>query len=115
MNFEIQACNPKTRKPTEIRVEDLAAAIQAVFRLDSEDAILFWNWVPVRISYKYDLSVMIDDLLTLLNDLLSVPGGRRSVYWGSNTFQAEWHLVWADGRVAITAQWESVAGNYEEL
>ena len=115
MNFKIQACNPRTQTPTDRRVEDLAAAIQAIFAADTEDAFLLWNGVPVRLSYKYDLSVLIDDLLPLLAELLDTPAGARQVYWASNTFQAEWAVAWTVDQVRITTTWDSVAGGYEEV
>lgn len=115
MNFKIQACNPKTQNPAERRVEDLAAAIQAIFAADTEDAFLLWNGIPVRLSYKYDLSVLIDDLLPLLAKLLDSPTGAQQVYWASNTFQAEWALEWTADQVTIIATWDSVAGGYEDL
>lgn len=115
MTFRIQACNPKILSPRDRQVADLAAAIQAIFRPATEDAFLLWNGVPIRINYKYDLSVLIDDLLPLLDTLLSSTTGSRLVYWGSDTFRAEWVLNWAGDNVQIATQWHSVAGNYQEL
>ena len=114
MSFQIQPGNPKTQKPADHAVEDLSEAIEEIFRAD-EDALLWWNGLPVKISYKYDLSVLVDDLLPLLDKLLSSPTGTQHVYWGSNTFRAQWDLQWATQELEIQARWESVAGNYEEL
>lgn len=115
MNFVIQACTPALDEAAGREFEDLADAIQGLFVMETEDAILFWNWVPIRISYKYDLSVMIDDLLPLLSAMIGTEAGRKEVEWGSNTFRATWAVEWGAGQVRIVGQWDSVAGAYEAL
>jgi hypothetical protein len=115
MDFAIQVCNPFVKKPRKSHFQDLSEALSEVFAGDTEDGFMLWNWVPIRVSYRYDLSVMIDDLLPFLTRLVDSVKGSWRVYWGSNTFKAEWLVYWADGQIRITTHWDSVAGNYEDL
>ncbi|MDZ8055685.1 MAG: hypothetical protein RMX68_026880 [Aulosira sp. ZfuVER01] len=115
MYFAIQVSNPKVLQPNDKEFNDFAELIEAIFPMQTEDVFLIWNWVPVRLNYKYDLSVMIEDLIPLLAKLIDSDSGSHRVYWGSNTFRAEWIIDWANGQLNIASQWDSIAGNYEEL
>ena len=115
MCFEIQICNPSIGRRTSDQKETLSSAILAVFPEVTEDAVMVWNWVPIRINYNCDLSVMIEDLLLMLSDVLQSDHGSSATFFGSNTFRAAWSLSWADGTLRIETKWESVAGSYEDL
>ncbi|MCP2727256.1 hypothetical protein [Limnofasciculus baicalensis] len=113
--FAIQVGNPLVKSTKQEQVEYLYQAIKTIFPDDSENAYLLWNLVPVRIDYKYDLYVLIDDIPPLLNALLNSERGSHRVGWGSNSFNAEWNIEWADGIIKIASHWHSVAGAYEAL
>jgi hypothetical protein len=115
MYFEIQICNPAIRDRSNEERETLSSAMLAVFPEATEDAFMLWNWVPVRMNYNCDLSVMMEDLLLMLNDLLKSDQGSHVTSFGANTFRAKWSLHWAAGALTIDAAWESVAGSYENL
>jgi hypothetical protein len=115
MIFAIQASRPAVLIPTEQEVADLAAAIQVIFPMNTEDAILTWNHIPVRIGYKYDLSVLIDDLLPLLLDVITLEEGHREISGGSDTFSVEWSIDWKKDHLSVLAKWHSVAGGYADL
>ena len=113
--FTIEVGNPIFRSTREEQVEYLYQAIETIFPDDTEKAYLLWNLVPVRIDYKYDLYILIDDIPPLLNALLNSDRGSHRVGWGSSSFNAEWNIEWADGIVKIGSQWNSIAGAYEAL
>jgi len=115
MSFIIQVSNPRIRQARQATVETLARAIEDAFHLDSEDAYFIWNGVPVRVSYKYDLSVMIDDAVPMLTTLISTSVGRYEVNWGSDTFRSEWTLSWAGDALEIASVWVRTAGNYDTI
>lgn len=114
MTFAIQVSNPKWIELGGKIFEDIYQAVQYVFVADTEDAILFWNHVPVKLSYKYDLYVMIWSLLDLLEEIVAQEHGESRVRWGSNTFDGEWLIKWAGSTIDVTARWISVVGNHEE-
>ena len=115
MIFAIQVSHPATQPPDPPEAEDLAQAIQAIYPMDTEDLILVWNHVPIRLSYKYDVSILIDDLLSLLTAVLGATDGEYTVHWGSDTFNAVWKLRWGNGKMHIESNWQSALGNYEGL
>ncbi|KYG03844.1 hypothetical protein BE21_49815 [Sorangium cellulosum] len=83
--------------------------------METEDAVLSWNHVPILLNYKYDMSTLIDDLVPLLKSLLSADEGHTLVKWGSDTFLAHWDVRWSKGVVSIDARWSEVSGGYKEL
>jgi hypothetical protein len=115
MPFAIQACAPIVSPSGRRTAADLADAVSTIFPVEAGDAFMIWNWVPIRLSYRYDLGVLIDDLIPLLHRLVTDEIGSARVYWGSNTFGGEWKLDWARDDLTIIATWKNVAGGYEEL
>jgi len=116
MIFAIQTCNPKlVRDQIPENAPDLAGAVEAIYAPCTEDAILFWNRVPVRISYRYDLSVLLDDLVPLIEQVARNNEGSEETRWASNTFSAIWQTGWDYGEIRISSHWRAVAGSYENL
>ncbi len=113
--FCIQVCNPIVQPSVGREVEYLYQAIATIFPEDTETAYLLWNFIPIRIDYNDDLYVLIEDIPSLLEVLLSSDKGTHRVGWGSNSFNADWNIEWADGRIKIASQWNSMAGAYEAL
>lgn len=113
--FAIQASNPRFLKHFNAEDTSLCDAIQTVFPLEAEYAILVWNWVYVPLTYKYDLSMMVDDVLLLALAMLSESNGCRTIQWPSNTFASSWKVEWATGVTTVEAEWTSVIGDTEAM
>ncbi|WP_046780345.1 hypothetical protein [Streptomyces yangpuensis] len=112
-SFAIQAGRPAVR---ECRcAADLADAVGGMYASGTEDAILVWNLVPVRLSYRNDLAVLLDDLVPLLEEVGRPGFSDAQVFWGSDTFSAEWVIVREGDSLRIRACWHSTLGNYESL
>lgn len=62
MNFYILAGNPRVQSIENSDDKSLSEAIETVFPLNTEYAILSWNYISIPLSYKYDISYMIDDI-----------------------------------------------------
>ena len=114
MEFYIQVGAP-TILHEERESEDLSDAIQDLFSEQAEDAILYWNGIPVRMGYKSDLGFLIDELLRLLSAVLRTDQGQYLASWTSSSFFAYWNLVWHEDQMTISAQWLAVAARYEAL
>jgi hypothetical protein len=115
IEFLIQASNPRPLRAHDPDDESLSDAIQTVFPLDSEWAFLVWNGVYVPLSYKYDLSLMVDDIVWMLEEMLLRTTGNRVINWPSNTFSATWEMTWNEGVVKVSARWDCVLGGVEAL
>ncbi|BBI31544.1 hypothetical protein [Cohnella abietis] len=115
MNFRIQASSPRYNEEFDNEVDTLSDAIESVFPLWSESAILMWNTIPIPLSYKYDLSLMIDDILNVLEKLRIETSGELVIHWVSNTFANIWTLTWDLEKLKINSEWGSVVGGTEQL
>lgn len=115
MKFCIQVSNPRLIKKSDIELEtSLEDAIEGIYPLFSEMAILIWNGLYIPLSYKYDISLMIKDILELLELLINEEAGDYYVWWPSNTFFSEWKLSWVGKELKISTRWESVTGDIED-
>ncbi|MEV5942792.1 hypothetical protein [Streptomyces sp. NPDC051994] len=90
MSFSIQAGCPAVRKCES--AADMADAVGGIYSSEADDATLLWNLVPVRLPYGYDLAALIDDLVPLLEDIQRPEFSETEVFWGSDTFSAEWRI-----------------------
>ncbi|MCI8780736.1 MAG: hypothetical protein HFH70_08685 [Lachnospiraceae bacterium] len=115
MNFYIQANNPRVLNGYNPEDENLSDAMETIFPLYTESAVMMWNHISIPLSYKYDISYMMDDILYLLEDLSQVNEGKRRICWLPDTFRCDWDIVWGKGQIEITSNWESVTGNLEGL
>ncbi|MEU9039074.1 hypothetical protein AB0D45_29805 [Streptomyces sp. NPDC048352] len=93
----------------------MAEAVGELYSSEAEDAILVWNLVPIRLPYGYDLAALVDDLVPLLEEVQRSDFSETEVFWGSDTFSAEWKMVREGDSLRIQARWHSTLGNYESL
>ncbi|GGQ25365.1 hypothetical protein BKA00_002486 [Actinomadura coerulea] len=113
MNFRLQTGNPETLEVGS--AEDMADATGQMYLMETEDAILFWNRVPVRLAYRYDIPALIDDLVPLLEEVQSPEFSQAQIHWGSDTFSTEWTIARDGDFLRIDSRWDSVHGSYEFL
>jgi hypothetical protein len=115
MIFKIQAGNPRITNEINQEANSIGDAIEASFPLNSEHAVIIWNYVPILLTYKYDVGMIIDDILKMLNRIRCRESGQMSIRWPSNTFACTWCFDWREGNISIRAEWESVIGDTESL
>lgn len=111
MDFFIQASNPKVSGTYNAEDESLGEAIETVFPLNTESAMLVWHHLYIALSYKYDVSVIINDVISMLAALMRPGAGKHEVQWASNTFLSRWALRWdEEDSLTVDAEWTSVVG-----
>ena len=115
LSVYIQAGNPKTQHIINRNDKTLADAIESIFPLHTENAIMMWNYICIPLSYKYDISYMMDDILILLKALQSSESGKLTIHWLPDTFRCDWTIRWDTDKVDIHSQWESTVGHLEIL
>jgi hypothetical protein len=115
MKFFVQASDPQTSCFMSEDDLTLAEAIETIFPLHTDFAILVWNDVYVPLTYKYDISIIINDVLIMLASLIASEKGSTTIHWPSNTFRARWILTWSAAELVIISSWESVIGGTEFL
>ncbi len=101
MTFWIQANCPRFNGKFDNDDETLCEAIETVFPLRTEDALLVWKGAGKRLGYKYDLSVMLIDILNMIEKLNVSNKGKLSIHWPSNTFPEIWDMDWCDNLLRI--------------
>lgn len=115
MDFWIQAGDPRTTRHFDDEDTNLDEAVETIFPLRTESAFMVWRGVHIPLGYKYDLSVMLNDILDMLERLGAEASGRHTVSWPSNTFSVEWNMKWRGEVLEIDAEWHSLAGDTEKI
>jgi|GEM_PF-1975116 len=111
MIFLIHPGNPAWQEPESPVAEDLAEAVEAVFSMETEDAVMVWGNQAVPVSYKYDMSVIAEDVIFMLECLRAENRGEETFFFSSDTFSSEWLMKWDDSRLFIDPTWNSVSEN----
>lgn len=83
----------------------MASAIQMVFPMETEDLFVVWHGIPIALGYKYDLGVIIDDLVPLLESIQQETSGTWEAAFGSDTFTASWDVSWSADQLTVDATW----------
>jgi len=104
-DFKINACSPKNNSVFDSEDTKLSEAIYTIFPLETEDAVMSWGDENISLSYRYDISTMIDDIIQMLFALHNSNVGKWSVDWPSNTFASNWDFNWFENSLEIKAEW----------
>jgi hypothetical protein len=115
MDFYIQASNPVFTKEFVSEDESLSDAIESSFPMLTESVILMWNHIAIPLSYKYDISYMIDDILVLLNSLSTKQNGELVIHWLPDTFRSDWEVQWDKQVLKVYSRWECTVGHLENI
>lgn len=115
MRFYIQSSSPRSRCVADQDDETLAEAIESMFLLNTENAILIWDHISIPLSYKYDISYMMEDILILLNKLQDRTNGELTIHWLPDTFRCDQTFRWGSESLHIHSHWENTVGHLETL
>lgn len=115
MKFLIQANSPECTMNFDKEDYSLATAIETVFPLITEDAILMWHHLCIPLSYKYDVSCMMEDILKMLYKIRTNLIGELPIIWSSDAFASKWIIKWNEKDIFITSEWENVVGQVQKL
>ena len=96
------------------RFSSLEAAFAHVFRNNLEWGIVLWSDVPVRISYRDDLPVMLNPLLDLLVYASGMEKqGHTSFHFETPNLHTTWSAEISGEMIGISAGWRHLNGGYE--
>lgn len=102
MSFGIKLGHAECLRRLDVSDSTLTEAIQTVFPLEGH-AVLEWDGLGFQINYKYDLSMMMEDLLCLLQAVLSTSTGEQEVNWPSSGFPYIWRIRWNTSTLEVVA------------
>jgi len=108
--FSVQAGNPKRSEHHAENYDSMSEAVEKAFDFYSENATVFWNDCYFRLCYKYEISTLLDDLMLLLEMLLTETEGHEVFNWGIDTFDASWTMDWSSDWLRVTSEWKAVSG-----
>jgi hypothetical protein len=114
MSFYIQASNPTFLSPIESYDDSLKEVIEAIFPYEAEYAFIVWNGFPISLRYKYDIGMIINDILSIINLLLLSEDQGFQIKLDCFTFSALWNLRWTDDSLSISSEWFRTSGKYED-
>jgi hypothetical protein len=112
--FDIQISNPIAIEIRDVDDENIKEAIESVFPLENEYCFIIWNHLFIPVSYKYDISCMINDIIKIVN-FIKNGDGVLEINWGSDTFSASWRMECTSDTIRIESKWVSVLGKLERL
>jgi len=93
----------------------LGCAIEAVFPSLDDYITMVWNEMPIYLSCRYDVSIVTNDIVRIVNELLKGYDVDFQNSWPSNTFYAIWNIVSCGEKVTIVADWINVFGDEDAL
>ena len=97
--------------PEDINISE---AISSIF--DVSDYIEFnWNNILIKLTCKYDVSEIWDDLIEMLNLIKYRKSKKFIIYWPSSTFFATWDFNIDHNNINIKSYWTSINGGVEQL
>ncbi len=112
--FKIQISNPATIKDRNRDNCGIEAAIQSIFPLDNEYCFIIWDHIFIPLNYKYDISIMIKDILRIIN-FIKKEEEQLQIHWASNTFFSLWKMECTLHSVIIESTWKYVLGELTDL
>jgi len=81
----------------------LSDAVQTIFPLD-ERAFLEWNGLTLPLNYKYDISLMLEDIVDMVLAIRNTAAGQLQVDWPSSGFPFHWTIKWNASEIEVHAQ-----------
>lgn len=111
--FSIQLSSPRCNDEPPLDADTLTELIEDMFLHETEDAYVNWNGVRIALNYKYDVSTIIPEIVTMLDALLEQDRGTSVIEWPSSSFRGTWYLSWSGGQLTVKSDWMQVAGRVE--
>lgn len=112
MGFALNAGRPAWVAARDDLDSNLSDAVQTVFPLE-ERALLEWNGVVFSLGYKYDISVMLEDIIEMVLAIGRTEAGSFQVDWPSSGFPFRWTVSWAASWVEVHAHARDEPGAVE--
>lgn len=113
--IKIQLSNPILLNVYDEDDETIEEALQTIFPLDTELAFLKWNYIYIPLSYKYDISIMITDIIRLYEFIYNKTSNHLLINWSSNTFLSTWNIYKEDNTIKVKSAWHEVSGRLKDL
>lgn len=88
------------RDPTDSSLID---AVQTAYDMYDCDLRMKIGTHEFSLGMKYDIGMMVDDIVELVHSVLANECGQASVAWVSNTFPYMWTLTWNVDSISLSS------------
>ena len=113
--FRIQISNPKINMYKNLDNETLSEALQDLYKMETEDAFIHLNGFRIPLNYKYDISIISEDIISMIKKIFKKKEGVYSINWSSDTFYTLWNLNWKNNKIDFNVKWYNISGHLETL
>jgi len=113
--IKFQISNPKTTGLFDPNDSTLEEALETIFPLETEYAFLVWDHIFIPLSYKYDISIMIGDLIRIFHFIKDENERSIEIHWGANTFATIWSIVKLPSFLIIKSTWFDTLGRLKDV
>ena len=112
--FRINARHPQNNGMHDSKDTKISEAIYTIFPMENKDVIMSWGDEDIRLSYRYDIATIIDEIIEMVFTIQNKSADKWKVVWASNTFAGEWCFKRLGDSLEIDAKWreEFVASDY---
>lgn len=90
--FYIQTSNPQVLICTEV-VPSIRNVPSLIFPRRTENAFVFYNSHPLRLDYKYDLGLMIDEIIQMMQALFEDDFSSYECHFNSDGFMYGFDII----------------------
>ncbi|HZN96441.1 MAG TPA: hypothetical protein VFB61_01765, partial [Gemmatimonadales bacterium] len=101
--FDLEARSPGCSGSRDESDSTLSDAVQTIFSAD-DYAVMAWGAQEFRLGYKYDIGMMIDDIIEMILAIRKGDAGSFEVDWPSSGFPYLWSIKWNAADVEIVAR-----------
>ena len=109
-NFKIYPGNPVLLGNNSLDDDSIGDALQDIFPMDTDDCIIEFNLYKIHLQWKYDISIIFDDIIILLDHILSNNYTELIIHWPSDTFRTDWVIKKDNSNIYIHSQWGNIIG-----
>lgn len=106
---------PRVTGEKDIEDSTLNECIQTIFSSDSEKLFIKWHGIYIPLDYKYTISIVCEDIIYMLEELIKHESGNLRIDWPSNDFRCDWNVVWQGNSIIIESKWFSILGDSQFL
>ncbi len=104
-SFYIQLGHPVANIPEEEVFRDIRSVFPEVFSENSESAYLFWQQIPIRFHYTYELYWNLEALVDLFIAMQSDNSGSYHLFIQTEILIGEWNVDWQNDSVKLRSKW----------
>ena len=106
--FQITPGNPQTTGNFDPEDTTLDEAIETAFALTAEDAVMAWRGILIPLNYKYEVSELVGDAISILKAVVANEEGTYRNCWYCNSFLCVWTILWLRDELRVHSDWTDV-------